>query len=454
LAIISVISYSSLKDRFDAEFYKPEYIVTEERVKKHPNAVKFKEIMEYITNGATPYMSVYDKGEVRFLTAENIGELTILPEPLRYITTKDHTTLLKRAALKRGDLLITIKGRVGNATVVDSLQQETNINQDIARVVLKSGVNPYYVAVYFISNIGRRYVERRATGLINPFIGLDNLKEFLIPMPPKEFQDRIEQIAKEAQLKFRQADQKYAEAKQLLHKILGIDKLTFSGNKIYQVPYSKINESMRLDAEYYQPKYEKIVNHLRTLNFEVKSLGEVVRISDDKIDPPQTPSKKFRYIELADVNPATGEIEECSEIRGFEAPSRARMLLRKGDVLVPSLSGSLDNVALVPEELDNSIGSTGFFVINSELYYSEFLFLLFRCNLIKEQLKQKIAGTIMSAISQKDFKDILIPVIPKEEQVEAANLIKEFFKLRREGKELINQAKREVEQLIDLTIER
>jgi len=134
---------------------------------------------------------------------------------------------------------------------------------------------------------------------------------------------------------------------------------------------------------------------------------------------------------------------------GHEAPSRARMLVKAGDVLVSSLLGSLDNVGLVSEELDCAVASTGFFVIGSDHFLSEFLFLIFRSNLIKLQLEEKTASAIMIAVPKKTFGDLLVPAIPQEEHKQISNLVKQSFALRKEAEELLEKAKKEVEGFIE-----
>lgn len=138
-----------------------------------------------------------------------------------------------------------------------------------------------------------------------------------------------------------------------------------------------------------------------TITKRVVEAGKIMGIKvieSKKVNPQNNPTRKIKYIDLADINPSTGEIESYSELYGYEAPSRARMVIKKGAVLVASLSGSLSNVGLVPAELDNEVASTGFFVINSENYLSDFLHLLFRSEILKNQLEQKTAGAIMAAV--------------------------------------------------------
>ncbi|HIQ49455.1 MAG TPA: restriction endonuclease subunit S, partial [Aquifex aeolicus] len=183
---------------------------------------------------------------------------------------------------------------------------------------------------------------------------------------------------------------------------------------------------------------------------KVKPLKEVVKISNEKIDPTKDPyrTKNFRYVSIAKIS-ESGEIFEWEEFYGWQAPSRARMVIRKGDILVPSLSGTFDKIALVPEELDNQLTTTGCFVVRAVKDYPEFLFLLFRSPLVKRQLERLTTGAIMSAVPKKVFGDLLIPDIPKERQQEIVTLIKEYFELRKEARHLIQKAIREVEGAIE-----
>ena len=125
------------------------------------------------------------------------------------------------------------------------------------------------------------------------------------------------------------------------------------------------------------------------------------------------------------------------------------MVIRKGDILVPSLIGTFDKVAMVPEELDNQLATTGCFVIRVHKGYPEFFFLLFRTPLFKNQLERYTTGAIMSAVSRNVFENILVPDVPKEAQAEVAEMVREYFKLRRESRILIQEAIREVEEALE-----
>ena len=68
---------------------------------------------------------------------------------------------------------------------------------------------------------------------------------------------------------------------------------------------------------------------------------------------------EYKYIELANIG-RNGEINGCMTEQGQDLPSRARCKVTRGDIIVPSVEGSLDSVALITEKYNNALCSTGF----------------------------------------------------------------------------------------------
>ena len=181
----SIIKKSQLEGahRLDAEYYQPEYLENEKIISSLPYKVeKFSNAASYITNGHTPLYADLSVGNTYFLTAEDVFDFYINYETAKRITKEASSGELKKTVLSNNDLLITIKGKIGNATVVYKLKQETNINQDLARVVLKEEISPFYLAAFLNSKFGKLQINRVSTNQINPFLGLGNLKEILIPI--------------------------------------------------------------------------------------------------------------------------------------------------------------------------------------------------------------------------------------------------------------------------------
>ena len=144
-----------------------------------------------ITNGQTPLHHDLSIGEVKFLTAEHIHDFKINYATNKRVLLHHHQNELARTHLLRGDILLTIKGRVGNAAVVENINELVNINQDVAILRLMPEVNPYYVAGFINSSMGKLLVEKISTGQINPFLGLGNLRKLSIPIFAAQRMDEI-----------------------------------------------------------------------------------------------------------------------------------------------------------------------------------------------------------------------------------------------------------------------
>ena len=149
----------------------------------------------------------------------------------------------------------------------------------------------------------------------------------------------------------------YEEAQTLLLSELGLTdwqpkhQLTFVEN------YSDTEQAERIDADYFQPKYEEIVHVIKSHSDGWDTLGNLVHLKDENFRPAD--KTEYKYIELANIA-GNGEITGCMIEQGQDLPSRARRKVTMGDVIVSSVEGSLDSIALIDEEYDQALGSTGF----------------------------------------------------------------------------------------------
>ena len=64
-------------------------------------------------------------------------------------------------------------------------------------------------------------------------------------------------------------------------------------------------------------------------------------------------------------------------------------------------------------------------------------------------MKKNCSGTILTSMNKEDFYKLPFPILNPEIQSELKNLLSESFRLRRESKALLEQAKRAVELAIE-----
>jgi len=152
---------------------------------------------------------------------------------------------------------------------------------------------------------------------------------------------------------------------------------------------------------------------------------------------------------LADIDSSIGIIHSVNKVKGGEAPSRARRLLKEGDVIVSSVEGSLEKVALVDREHDTCLASTGFFQFRPLNILPEVLLVLSKTIILQLQLKKLCSGTILTAVPKESLRDTIIPIIPLSIQQEIASLVQQSHEARKKAKELLEIAKRAVEIAIE-----
>ena len=137
-------------------------------------------------------------------------------------------------------------------------------------------------------------------------------------------------------------------------------------------------------------------------------------------------SKKFQYVDIAGVDNINKRVNSARLILGAEAPSRARKKIRGNDVLVSSVRPNLNAVAIVPDHLDGGIASTGFCVLraNRESLDPLYLFLYVTTAHFIETMVSKARGANYPAVSDKDIREIEIPLPPLYMQRQFADITK------------------------------
>ena len=143
-----------------------------------------------------------------------------------------------------------------------------------------------------------------------------------------------------------------------------------------------------------------------------KRIGE---ISD--VDPESLPSNtdqdfRFNYISLEQIE--TGSLLGFSEERFQTAPSRARRILRYGDVLMSTVRPNLMAHFLYNGQVDNAICSTGFAVlrVKKELCDPGFLYAQLFGEMVKRQVEKMLVGSNYPAINSYDVRRIEIELAP------------------------------------------
>ena len=166
-------------------------------------------------------------------------------------------------------------------------------------------------------------------------------------------------------------------------------------------------------------------------HWPTKLLGDLVLPTEQR-DPKENPTEEFSYVDIAGVDNATKAIVTTKRIVGADAPSRARKVIRAGDIIVSTVRPNLNAVALVPNSLDGQICSTGFSVLRpSPKVMSGYLFAFTRSPLFIDYLVARTTGANYPAVNDGEVKDVPLTVPPLAEQERIVKLLDEADALRK-----------------------
>jgi type I restriction enzyme S subunit len=161
--------------------------------------------------------------------------------------------------------------------------------------------------------------------------------------------------------------------------------------------------------------------------WQTKTLGEVLE-KTETVNPLQSPNAEFDYIDVSSVSNTTFEIQETQRLKGKDAPSRARKLVRTNDIIFATIRPTLQRIAVVPEHLDKQVCSTGYFVLRPKQGIDHrFVFYSLLTENFTGQMESLQKGASYPAVTDGDVRAQEIPVPPLAEQQRIVGLLDEAF---------------------------
>lgn len=446
--IASQIKFSQIEDRMDADYYRPEFMAAVIKLDRL-SPIFLNEKLAYLTDG-THITPLYVEKGIKFLSSGNVDNLWVDFNDTKFITIKEHNGL-RHCQPKPLDLLISKSGRIGNAGIVpEDTKEEFNIYEGLAVLRLNKDLNPFYVAVFIESRFGKIQIERATKGVSQPHLHLDEIRKIKIPLPSTSFQSHIKSLVTAAHEKLKEAQRKLQETEEVLEKELGWRELELNHDKAFVTSFSNLER--RFDPEYFKPRYERIKEVLTAKG--AKPLSEAVKVISKRADFRKSPDKIINYVAIADIDSESSQIVAHTEMPAYQAPSRATYEIKEGYILTATSGNSTGTKnhasCFVTRDKDGFICTNGLVPLQPK-EGTEPLYLLFylKSPFFLEQVRRELTGAAIPAISLESMKQILVYLPSSGVQEKIATLFEVSNRLRTESRELIERAKKEVEEMIE-----
>lgn len=140
-----------------------------------------------------------------------------------------------------------------------------------------------------------------------------------------------------------------------------------------------------------------------------------IEINPENRNPSKNPEEEFTYVDLSCVD--SNVIEGAKPIKGVDAPSRARRVIRTGDVIFATVRPYLRGHAVVPEALNDQICSTGFAVLRCPNDINpKYLYYMLVSPQCLAQYHKVMRGAHYPALNDAHVRAIEIPCMSRDEQ--------------------------------------
>lgn len=457
MAQISYIKYTDVIEarRYDAEYFRP-YIL---KLISKIESGKFSRIgkeFDVTKLAGFEYTKYFTKQNIEAddsyiaLTSLNIQNEDLVEEGAMKIDKKIADEFLNRSKLHYGDVVLSYTGEYRRSLTI--LKEDFQLGPNICLLRNKTGlINSFYLSTFLNSRIGQTILDREKTLSGQPTVAMSRIRTIAVPLLNESIQLEIEKNILESKQKQTQSKQLYREAEQLLLAELGLLDYEVKHSLWFTATKNEVSEARRYDSEYFQPKYAEIIKKIE--NYE--SGWDLVK-NQFKIINGKTPEQYFeeeKEIQVLKTKQIRNEAIQYESV-AYSEKEFVTNILQERDVLFASMGvGSLGRTGIFynfETDKKTSVDSTIKIFRNPKKIEPEVLQTFFNSIIGQEYIYRYVVGSTGIISIKNDFiLDLKIPLIKPSIQKQIAEKIQESHKLRKESKELLEEAKRKVEEEIE-----
>lgn len=311
------------------------------------------------------------------------------------------------AILNRGDFIFADTSEdyagSGNFTYLNSdTTTFAGYHTIVAR--LKFDYNPRYLAYVFDSNEFRTQVKVQVSGVKVFSITHNILKNASVWLPPTSEQELIVSFLDK---RLSHIDTLISKQKQLLEKL---------AEQRSAVITHVVTKGLNPDV----PMKDSGVEWLGNIpeHWNISKLKYLVSCNDETLNENTDPTYEFQYVDISSVSLFEG-ITNKEDLVFYDSPSRARRIVKQGDVIVSTVRTYLKAIAQVDECQDNLIVSTGFAVLRPQTeLLPKFLGYWVQSDYLVSNIMSNSVGVSYPAINSTDLVRLPIVQVSRSEQEE------------------------------------
>lgn len=459
--LFSQLSIDNEKFRLDDEFFLKKYLKAYEKVKSLPN-VLLKDVLSVITdfsaNGSyasiAQNFTLLDEEDYAYMIRTTDLEKGNYTKDVKYVD-KHSYEFLSKSKLFGGELLINKIGSPGRVFLMPFLDRPVSLGMNLflLRLSTNSFFDERYLWTFLNTDIGQNIIKRKVNGTVPLTIDKEAVRTLYVPYFSEHFNYKISDITIESDKLIELYKSHYLEAEKILLDALSLSNY-IPNNELINIKSFKDSfaASGRLDAEYYQKKYEEIVGVIESHNYD--KLSNLVKIKKS-IEPGSAnyTDEGLPFIRVADYDKfgLTTPDKYLTDEYCKENRERIKNLKPKKGTILFSKDGSIGIAYLLRKDEDFiTSGAILHLTVKEETkVLPEYLTLVLNSKMVQMQAERDAGGSIIMHWRISEIEDVVVPIIDMDKQQKIADLVEESFRLKKQSEHLLEVAKRAVEVAIE-----
>jgi len=326
------------------------------------------------------------------------------------------------------------------------------IPEGIGRTVCSSGfgvlkaerVSPEYLFAFLKTSIITKLLDRETTATMYPAVADRDVLALPFPQPSKDIEKKVTSAVQKVFSKLSESKELYTKAERLLLEDLELNDLDLSPKLYYMHSASESQKANRLDAEYFQPKYYRLLEKLKKAaqNLEGDTIGKLSEpLRYGTSDKLTYVSEGIPFLRIADLENRRFEMSSVLHIPIEEAIRQKSARVKTGDVLV-SRSGTLGLGVATPEELHDAVFGSYFIRLrpNKEKVNPEYLALFINALCGVMQVDRVNTGCIQTNLTIPAIESIFVVFGDRKWQNRYVDVLTQSVTARKESRQLLEEA--------------
>lgn len=447
MAVWSIVKRDEIErtSRMDPEYYQPEYLEVE-NILKQVNATP---ISDLALSKHRKFKPIFNE-PFKYIEISEVNTSTGESNPIEIIG--QNAPSRAQRIIRKDDIIVSTVRPNRNAVSLIDKEEDGFVCSTGFAVLKPKNILSEYLFVCLKTKYSIKQLERLTTASMYPAVNeRDILKSLLFVADNK-----CQQMTKELIFKFssclKESKHLYFQAEQMLLEQLGLKDLDLKDDLFYTTTLKDVNESNRMDAEYFMAKYEVAEKELD--KFKHLRLDQICsHINYGTVPTSPYVEEGTPYIKGLNLVDCFIDVTKLDKLdRDTTRKLSQKFYVKENDIVISQM-GTVGKAGIVQKEQEGWLFAS--FTIRIRLEKDSginphYLTLFIEKVSRPYYLLRKIAhASVRQNTDLPTIKGLKVPLLDDKTQTEISRLLTISYEQKKQGKFLLDQAVHKVEGMIE-----